>query len=91
MVMQPQHVKQLKAWTRERFALPDDAIIVVIETACIEPGFPPLETIVVFRSPPANCHSFKVFKPLAEVALDDLPPAWMRDAIIMHPPGCLCC
>lgn len=89
--MQSHAMEQLKAWTRERFALPENAIIVVIETACTEPGFPPLETIVVFRTPPANSHNFKVFKPLAEIVPDDLPPAWMKDAIILHPQGCLCC
>jgi nitrate reductase delta subunit len=89
--MQTDAMQQLKSWTRERFALPQDADIVVIETQCAEPGFPPLETIVVFRTPPANCHNFRVFKPLAEIVPDDLPPAWMKDAIIMHPSGCPCC
>ena len=90
-VMQTHPMQQVKAWTRERFALPDDAMIVVIETACTEPGFPPRETIVAFHTPPANRHSFRVFKPVAEIVPDDLPPAWMKDAIIMHPAGCPCC
>jgi nitrate reductase delta subunit len=36
---------RLREWTRERFALPEDAVILVTEIACALPGCPPRETI----------------------------------------------
>jgi hypothetical protein len=37
-------------------------------------------------------YQFKVFKPLAEVACDDLPPAWLRDALsVAEGIDCDCC
>ena len=38
----------MREWTRERFRLAADAIILVSEIACGLPGCPPLETVVVF-------------------------------------------
>lgn len=75
-------IGRVKAWTRERFALaPDDAVLIA-ELACGLPGCPPRETVIAFWTAPGRRHSFKVFKPLDDVIEDDLPPAWMKDAII---------
>jgi hypothetical protein len=85
-------VERLKAWTRERFALADDAAILVAEVACAVPGCPPLETVVAFWSEGDKRHHFKVFKPLAEVAPDDLPPAFMKNALAdLEGIDCDCC
>lgn len=73
---------RVKAWTRARFALRPQDSILVAEVACGVPGCPPLETIVAFWTAPERRHSFKVFKPLEEVTEEDLPPSWMKDAII---------
>ena len=56
------------------------------------PGCPPLETVIAFWTEGDRRHHFKVFKPVAEVVLDDLPPAWMKDALAV-PEGfeCDCC
>ena len=85
-------VERVKDWTRERFALGPDDPVAVSEIASTIPGCPPLETVVEFRTAPGLRHHFKVFKPLGAVARDDLPPAWMKDAIAM-PDGieCDCC
>jgi hypothetical protein len=71
---------RLKAWTRERFRLPAEATIVVMQGRPDQPGFPPHETHVLFWIAEQR-HHFRVFKPLAEVSPDDLPPAWLRDAL----------
>jgi nitrate reductase delta subunit len=79
----PEHkeaLEQVRQWTRARFGLPADAVILVAEIACGLPGCPPLETVVVFWLGEKR-HKFKIFKRLAEVALDDLPPAWLRDVL----------
>ena len=81
----PEHyaaVDRVKAWTRERFELPEEAAILVAEVSCSVPGCPPLETAVAFWTAIDRRHHFKVFKPVEKVVLDDLPPAWLRDALI---------
>jgi hypothetical protein len=81
----------IRAWTRTRFALPGDQTVMVSELACAVPGCPPIETHVVFWSDLGR-HHFKIFKPLAEVAEDDLPPAFMKTALVaLDGADCDCC
>ena len=83
---------RVRAWTRERFTLADDATIMVTELACTLPGCPPRETVVAFWTAPERRHHFKVFKPAAEVTSDDLPPGWLKDALAIPEGGdCDCC
>jgi coenzyme F420-reducing hydrogenase gamma subunit len=90
----PEHAaaaEQVRAWTRARFGLPEDAVIMVAEVTCAVPGCPPLETVIAFWVE-ATRHHFKVFKPVAEVAEDDLPPAWLKNALADQDGiGCECC
>ena len=89
-------LERVRAWTRERFALGDDVPLMVTELACTLPGCPPRETVVAFwtaqEGQDDRRHHFKVFKPAAEVVPDDLPPAWLKDALVIPPGGdCDCC
>jgi nitrate reductase delta subunit len=78
-------------WTRARFALTNDETVLVSEIACAVPGCPPIETHVVFWTV-AGRHHYKIFKPLAEVTEDDLPPAFMKNALIaLEGLDCDCC
>ncbi len=43
-----QSVQQVALWTRRRFALGDDDAVLVAEIECVQPGCPPLETVVAF-------------------------------------------
>jgi len=90
----PEHVaalERVREWTRKRFSLPDDATIVVSEIACILPGCPPLETVIVFWEDDKR-HHFKIFKPVADVVCDDLPFAWLKDALAVPEDFvCDCC
>ena len=72
---------RVRKWTRARFKLTDDETIMVSEIACSVPGCPPIETHVVFWTG-AERHHFKIFKPLAEAAEDDLPPIFMKNALV---------
>ena len=90
----PQHhaaLAQVREWTRERFALAEDTTILVSELACTIPGCPPVDTVIAFWTEQGR-HHFKVFKPVAEVVPDDLPPSWMKNALVV-PEGadCDCC
>jgi coenzyme F420-reducing hydrogenase gamma subunit len=83
--------EQVRAWTRARFALRDEAVVMVAEVTCAVPGCPPLETVIAFWIETAR-HHFKVFKPLAGVTEDDLPPAWLKNALAdQDGVGCECC
>jgi hypothetical protein len=81
---------RLKEWTRSRFALPRDATVSVSQVECTIPGCPSVETVVMFWTGAQHYH-FKVFKPLAEVRPEDLPPAWFKEALAASPGECGCC
>jgi nitrate reductase delta subunit len=74
---------RVREWTRVRFDLPEEAAILVSEVACGLPGCPPLETVVAFWSADATRHQFKMFKPVQGVVADDLPYAWLKDALVV--------
>ena len=80
-----QSVGRVQAWTRERFALAERVTVMVSELECRRPGCPPLETVVAFWDGEGSRRHFKVFKPVAEVVLNDLPPAWLKDALCAEP------
>lgn len=83
---------RIKNWTRAQFRLSDDVTISVAEVACALPGCPPLETVIVFWTAPDRRHHYKIFKPAQQVMQDDLPPWWMRDALIVSDDfSCSCC
>ena len=87
---------------RARFRLPAQASVMVTELACALPGCPPLETVIAFwtdvdssgssGSSAVLRHHYKVFKPVQQVGADDLPPWWMKDALLATPAwDCACC
>ena len=86
-----QALDRVTEWTRERFKLPQDAAILVSEVSCALPGCPPLETVVAFWTENGR-HQFKLFTPVEEVVPDDLPPAFMKNALVaIEGIGCECC
>jgi hypothetical protein len=82
---------RLRGWTQTRFALADEETVMVSELACSVPGCPPIETHIVFWTA-AGRHHFKIFKPLVQVEEDDLPPAFMKNALVaLEGFECDCC
>lgn len=85
-------LERLRSWTRAHFMLADDVTILVSELICAVPGCPPIETVVAFWTETDKRHHFKIFKPVAEVVYEDLPPAWLKDALAVPEGGdCECC
>src|SRR5271156_2521305 len=74
---------RVRGWTRARFTLADDETIMATEIACAVLGCPPIETHVVFWTALGR-HHFKVFKPVADAIEEDLPPAFMKNALVVH-------
>ena len=89
----PSRAEQVAGWTRERFGLAAQSVVLVNEVASTQPGFPPRTTVIVFWTGTlAQRHHLKIFKPLDAVTPDDLPPYWMRDALAVAPGfSCDCC
>ena len=68
-----------------------EAAILVAEGTCAVPGCPPIETVIAFWSQERR-HHFKVFKPVADVSGDDLPPSWFLAALAVPDDfQCECC
>lgn len=89
---QLEKLEQIKSWTRERFNMSDDAVIMVAEVNCKIPGCPPVETVVAFWNDENLRYRFKLFTPVAEVCREDLPISWLLPALIDYGDlGCDCC
>src|SRR5262245_21498727 len=90
----PQHsgaLDRIREWVRARFDLGDDTAILVAEVVCAVPGCPPLETVIAFWHD-GRRHHYKVFKPVAEVTEEDLPPRWFMNALAVPDDfECDCC
>ena len=90
----PEHFQALdrvREWVRRRFNLVEETAIMVAEVACNLPGCPPLETVVAFWEDDKR-HHFKLFKPVEEVAFDNLPYPWMKESLLVPEGfGCECC
>ena len=83
---------RVKEWTRERFRLAEDDVVMVAEVECALPGCPPLETVLAFWTDDGQRRHYKIFKPVEQVVADDLPPYWMKNALIVpEGMGCDCC
>ena len=85
-------LRRVKEFTRTRFRLGEEDAILVTELACGTPGCPPLETIIAFWGADGQRRHTRVFKPVEGVVEDDLPPWWMKDALVETEVfGCPCC
>src|SRR5688500_6875984 len=73
-------VERVKEWTRARFGLGNEPIVLT-EAVGVLPGFPAHETLVAFWGDGGKRHHFKVFKRVEEIDEDDIPPAFMKDAL----------
>jgi hypothetical protein len=78
-------LERVRVWARASLELADQDTVLVAEVACVRPGCPPLETMVTFWAG-GDRHWFKMFKPVAEVVFDDLPSAWVKDALYAADP-----
>ncbi len=85
-------LRQIKQWTRTRFSLSEDELTIVTEEQVRLPGVPERQTLIVFQCADGEKRHYRIFKPAVDVREDDLPPSWMKNALIT-PEGfqCSCC
>lgn len=85
-------LRRVEGLARDRFRLERFTPIRVEELATTEPGFPPRETRIAFWSGNEDEHQYRIFKPAAQVTIEDLPPWWYKDALILDDAAyCVCC
>nr|WP_178119241.1 hypothetical protein [Agrobacterium rubi] len=63
--------REIKAWTRDIFNLPEDALVSVNELACHLPGCPPKETVVLMMFSDQTVQ-VSIHKAILEVTKEDI-------------------
>lgn len=76
------HLDRIEHWTRSRFSLSEDQIVLVSVEASGLPGFPEKDTIVRFWTDRDNRYRFRIFKPARDVVEADLPARWLMPALV---------
>ena len=75
------YLECVETWTRERFSLSDQDIVMVSENDSLIPGCPPVETVISFWSDIEIRYRFKIFKPVADVCETDIPVSWLKSSL----------
>mgnify|MGYP003387025462 CR=1 FL=1 len=79
-----QAIERVRAWTRTRFNLSEEAALLVVELACTTPGCPPLESVIVFWDEQGTRYRFKLFKAMEQIEHDDLPYTWQMSTLVFR-------
>lgn len=66
---------------RNGLALPLDTVVSISEIMCQVPGCPPIETLALMWDRDGAPYRLRVFRPLADVRAEDVPPAWYFPAL----------
>ncbi|MBT4906969.1 MAG: hypothetical protein HOM58_02770 [Rhodospirillaceae bacterium] len=73
-------ISRVEELVRARFKVPETDITLVSQDPGTKPGFPPLETNVIFFKDETR-YRLKIFAPVAEVTGSDLPIAWLLPSL----------
>lgn len=73
-------VCRVEGLVRERFGIDSSDIVLVSEDPVTKPGFPPLETNVIFWKNEKR-YRLKIFSPVSRVTDTDLPVRWLLPAL----------
>ena len=73
-------ITRVEGLVRARFGIPETEIILVSQDVGTKPGFPPLETNVIFFRDETR-YRLKIFSPVAEVMESDLPISWLLPSL----------
>jgi hypothetical protein len=76
-------VELVQLWTRQRFALPQDAPVLVSQLACSNENCPPIQTVVAFWTESGDRHHFNLPKPIESIAQIDIPCEWIDDGLFV--------
>lgn len=71
---------RVEALVRDRFEVRESELILVSQDPGARPGFPPLETNVIFWKEDVR-YKLKVFARVADVTASDIPVRWLLPAL----------
>ena len=74
-------IARIEALVRARFGIAGADLVLVSQDAGFKPGFPPIETNVLFWKGETR-YRLKIFSSVAEVTEADLPVAWLLPALV---------
>ena len=77
-----EHLRRVEQLTRARFQLAVADLVIVSEETSRTPGFPPLQTSVVFWKQGGQRYKFRVFVAVSMVHPNDIPISWMLPSLI---------
>lgn len=75
-------LERVERLVRERFSLQPQCLVLVSDEEIRATGFPPRNTLIRFWDEAGERYRLRVFKPVAEVAPQDLPVAWLMNAFV---------
>ena len=84
-----ENISRVEGLVRERFRVLATDIILVSQDPGAKPGFPLLETNVIFWKNETR-YRLKIFTSVAEVMDADLPVAWLLPSLEDSGEGCCC-
>ena len=84
-----EEITRVENLVRERFRIPETDIILVSQDPGMKPGFPPIETNVIFWKNEIR-YRLKVFSPVVDVGGGDLPIAWLLPSLEDTGEGACC-
>jgi hypothetical protein len=73
-------ISRVEGLVRERFDVGASDIILVSQDAGTKPGFPPVETNVIFWKNESR-YRLKIFTPVSHVMRKDLPTDWLLPSL----------
>jgi len=77
-------IRAIKVFARTLFAADEDDAVVVNELRCVEPGCPPIETVVALLRAGKEPRQVKIHKPATEITEDDLRSALATGTVHAH-------
>ena len=72
---EPDSVLRIKVWTRAALGAGEEVALAVNEIACLDPGCPGLETVILVMRPGERTRALKVAKAIEEVTEPDIHAA----------------
>ena len=71
-------IERVKNWARAAHPAPETTSLAVNEIACVDPGCPGIETVILVMEPGAKTRACKIAKPLDDVTEQDVREALQR-------------
>lgn len=78
----PVELARVEHDVRNRYEIDAADIVLVSEEPTNLAGGPARMTTILFWIGPENRHRIRVFKPVHDISNADLPPAWLKSALI---------